>query len=253
MIVFEQSIIKMYSDDLENWMQNLSKKLKQIPIINLAIPGSHDSMTYGVSNKDSGPAPDAEKEIIPIYHVLPCIVRKWARTQEITVFQQLKNGIRFLDLRVAKREYHGNYYFVHGLYCDKVQRPFQELRQFLIDHPCEFVILDCQHFYNFESADHDAFSKILIEFFGKSIYKKRNGSLLNCTLDTALSYGKQVLIIYRENSPLPGIFWSSEDFPTPWPNKVLISELKDFLNQVLKKRIPVRVFGEMFSNVYIPQ
>lgn len=45
-------VSRRLSDDLENWMQNLNSDVKRcIPIINLAIPGSHDSMSYGINRR----------------------------------------------------------------------------------------------------------------------------------------------------------------------------------------------------------
>lgn len=65
----------------------------RIPIINLAIPGSHDSGAYGV-NRNSKIAPDAEDVVRELYRFIPFIVRKWAKTQKYTFRQQLENGIR---------------------------------------------------------------------------------------------------------------------------------------------------------------
>lgn len=230
----------MISDDLENWMGKLSSNLKALPIIYLAIPGSHDSMSYSI-NDSSTPAPDAEPEIVHLYKLVPCVVRKWARTQSLSVSEQLNAGIRFFDLRMARQSCLGNYYFVHGLYCDKVEIPFEEIRAFLDSHPEEFVILDCQHFYAFDAADHQAFCKILLYYFEEILYVN-DGDLQRCTLQRAIQRKKQVLIVYREYLPGPRSFWSSSDWPTPWPNKVNVSSLQRYLDESIKQRTPVRVF-----------
>lgn len=232
---------KKLSDDLENWMKNLPTDLKQIPIINLAIPGSHDSMTYGIDRK-SRPAPDAEKDMIDIYKFLPCVVRKWARTQKFNTTKQLKAGIRFLDLRIARKEGENQYYFVHGLYCEEIERPLEEMRKFLDDHPDEFLILDCQHFYNFSEHDHLDLGTTLIKFFGTRLYSREGTTLLQCTLNHALSQHKQVLIIYREGRHNGEKFWFNNDWPTPWPNKTNPKKLKVYLNDALGKRAPTTGF-----------
>lgn len=107
------------AENLAQWMTQLPAMLKkQIPIINLAIPGiyqfysffsaktmnfffgslnfllgSHDSMTYGLNSK-SKIAPDAEPVVRRLYKVLPCVVRRWAQTQRLDAVQQLNNGVR---------------------------------------------------------------------------------------------------------------------------------------------------------------
>lgn len=75
-------------------MGNLPNLIRdRIPIINLAIPGTHDSGAYGV-NRRSKIAPDAEDVIRQLYRFIPFVVRKWAKTQKYTFKEQLQNGIR---------------------------------------------------------------------------------------------------------------------------------------------------------------
>lgn len=82
------------SADLENWMTNLPATLRNdVPIINLAIPGSHDSASYGI-NKKSKIAPDSEKIIKIIFPFVPCVVKRWAKTQEYSAMEQCEAGIR---------------------------------------------------------------------------------------------------------------------------------------------------------------
>lgn len=83
-----------FSNDLENWMGKLPDELRNnVPVINLAIPGSHDSGSYGI-NKKSKLAPDAEEIVQKIFPFVPCVVRRWSKTQKYTILDQLKNGIR---------------------------------------------------------------------------------------------------------------------------------------------------------------
>lgn len=82
-----------FTEDLENWMGKLPPELKAVPIINLAIPGSHDTMSYGIKSK-SPVAPDAEPIVESLNKFIPCVVRRWAVTQRYDVVDQLKSGIR---------------------------------------------------------------------------------------------------------------------------------------------------------------
>lgn len=56
--------------------------------------GSHDSMSYGI-NRLAKVAPDAEPVVSRLYKVMPCVVRRWAITQQLNALQQLQNGIRY--------------------------------------------------------------------------------------------------------------------------------------------------------------
>ncbi len=106
------------SQDLSHWMSYIKDftLLKQI-----AIPGAHDSGTTGMM---------------------------WmGETQNLSTSEQLACGVRYLDLRVAKKKnadvgqiYHGP--LKHQLLSDVLT----DVNDFLTLHPTETVLLDFQHF-----------------------------------------------------------------------------------------------------------
>lgn len=51
-------------------------------------------MSYGI-NRLAKVAPDAEPVVSRLYKVMPCVVRRWAITQQLNALQQLQNGIRY--------------------------------------------------------------------------------------------------------------------------------------------------------------
>jgi len=111
------------SEALSHWMSFVKDEtlLKRV-----AIPGSHDSGT-----KD-----------MPWY----------SRTQDKSVAEQLRMGIRYFDLRVkikdgACRIYHGPAY---GFYLKDI---FGEINAFLDENPSECILLDFQKIYNPEAAE----------------------------------------------------------------------------------------------------
>lgn len=50
-------------------------------------------MSYGIA-RHAPVAPDAEPIIGSLNKVVPCIVRRWARTQQLRPTEQLNGGIR---------------------------------------------------------------------------------------------------------------------------------------------------------------
>lgn len=80
--------------DLENWMAELPGDVRRrVAIIYLAIPGTHNSMTYGIQ-RSSKIAPDADESVRRLNQLFPIIVRRWSKNQRINVSQQLTKGIR---------------------------------------------------------------------------------------------------------------------------------------------------------------
>lgn len=224
-------------ENLSEWMTKLSEPIRQIPIINLAIPGSHDSMSYGIGRSLAEVAPDAEKVVRPLYKVMPCVIRRWAITQKLNALEQLNHGIRYLDLRICMHPKSHNFYFVHGLYCEEITEPLRTIQKFMTEHPQEFIIFDCQHFYNFSNGDYDRLNKIFNKIFQDKFYTPGDGPLTKLTLDYANSLDKQLLIIYRY-SRVPKEFWPGDCWPTPWPNQIKVDKLITYLDTSIKYRSP---------------
>lgn len=128
-----------------------------------------------------------------------------------------------------------NFYFVHGLFCEEISEPFRMVRQFLDEHPKEFVILDCQHFYNFANGDYGRLERIIFNILGDLIYGSKHGSLQELTLSHARSLDKRVLVIYRYGI-VPEQFWPSDSWPTPWPNQCNLQKLEKYLDFSLTQR-----------------
>lgn len=151
---------------------------------------------------------------------------------------QISRNFRYFDLRVALNYNDGRFYFVHGLYCEEISEPFKELNVFLHSHPQEFVILDFQHFYDFNPESHQTLIGFVQSRFGGNLYRRTfsDSCLKQLTLSLAYRTGKQLLIIYRNNICIPDEFFRSFDFPTPWPNTTKIEDLKKILEDRLVNR-----------------
>ncbi|CAH1984240.1 unnamed protein product [Acanthoscelides obtectus] len=127
--------------NLEFWMTNLPQKLKSVPVIHLAIPGSHDSFTSSITMK-SRIAPDADniiKKMSWLGPLLKYFMVNWSRTQSLSAMEQLEKGIRYFDLRIATKRNTNDLYIVHGLYADKVQNVLDTIVSFLESHPQEVI------------------------------------------------------------------------------------------------------------------
>lgn len=142
-----------------------------------------------------------------------------------------------MDLRISLCPKDGRFYFVHGLYCEEISKPLDEIRQFLDDHPNEFVIFDCQHFYLFGNGDYHRLEKILLNLFKDKFYTPSDGNLNDLTLFRAHSMKKQLLVVYRY-SHVPQQFWPSDCWPTPWPNQFQVKKLRNYLDIMIKHRSP---------------
>ncbi|XP_039756226.1 PI-PLC X domain-containing protein 3 isoform X1 [Pararge aegeria] len=223
------------SIDLENWMRDLPEQLKNIPLIYLAIPGSHDSMTYGIT-RNSSLAPDAEPVLKRLYPLFQGTILRWTITQAIDALQQLLIGIRYFDLRLATKTGVDQFFFTHGMYAGEISQPLNQVKEYVEQHPHEVVILDFQHFYGFSTEDHQKLIRYVLNLFGPQLVP-RQPDLNGVTLNSLQRLRQQVIVVYRHPSVLStGEFWQPQMLPSPWPRQDSIRGLLEFLKNV--KRHP---------------
>ncbi|XP_068614857.1 PI-PLC X domain-containing protein 1-like [Brachionichthys hirsutus] len=137
----------------EEWMSQLPSELHSIPLFNLSIPGSHDSMSYDLDIHSSILEPDRLKKFSRIYCARK-IVCKWAITQEEDITKQLDSGVRYFDLRIARKPNDADptrLYFHHGLYTrTDVKTVLNMMNDWAERHPKEILILALSHFKGFD-------------------------------------------------------------------------------------------------------
>ncbi|XP_066255154.1 PI-PLC X domain-containing protein 3-like isoform X2 [Euwallacea similis] len=128
--------------DLENWMAKLPLSLRSLPIIYLAIPGSHDSFTSDISSA-SDISPDSEKILRDLRWIIcvKVVIANWTKTQNLRVTNQLMVGIRYFDLRTSTKRASNDLYFCHGLYSCKVGPVLKEIGTFLETHSGELIVI----------------------------------------------------------------------------------------------------------------
>ncbi|KAL0821612.1 hypothetical protein ABMA28_005061 [Loxostege sticticalis] len=217
--------------NLEYWMRNLPEQLKNVPFIYLAIPGSHDSMTYGI-NRSSGLAPDAEPILHRLFPLFRGTILRWTITQANDTMQQLLLGIRYLDLRLATKKGTDNFYFTHGLYAEEISGALNQVKSFVESHPGEVVILDFQHFYGFQPDDHQRLMRFLLNLYGPRLVP-RQMDLERITLNSLDRLGQQVVIVYRHQAVYATeAFWQPQMMPSPWPQQEKVEDLMNFLTNV---------------------
>ena len=97
----------------------------------LVMPGSHDSFAYKFKNH------------------IPPIIRNLVQTQNLTITEQLKMGIRTFDLRVcgyrtsitAKL----TYYTAHTYLCQPLDEVLAQLKDFIETHPTEIISISIRN------------------------------------------------------------------------------------------------------------
>ncbi|KAM4710700.1 PI-PLC X domain-containing protein 1 isoform 2-T2 [Anableps anableps] len=195
-----------------DWMSRLPEELLDVPLWNLAIPGSHDSMSFCLDV--SSPVLRSEPWLLRLTDRLfpcwtrPCIFR-WSTTQQSVLWYQCELGIRYLDLRIARKPAGGSrLFFAHGIYTlMSVKEALEELASWLDAHPKEVIIMSCSHFEFLTDEDHVQLVEFILSLFsGKLCFSQDVPTLRSCW-----SGGQQVIVSYDNHQ-------MEQQHPELWPN-----------------------------------
>ncbi|XP_030646948.1 PI-PLC X domain-containing protein 1 [Chanos chanos] len=207
---------------MDNWMGHLPCELWDIPLCNLAIPGSHNAITYCLDKNDHSPMDLTQPDMLQKLdkYMKPLIrpfVYKWAVAQESSVKEQLDGGVRYCDLRIAHRpnDSSTDLYFYHGVYTTiTVETVLKEIREWLDGHPREVVILSFSHFLGLNQELHSSLISTIKNVFSSKLCPKTEA----VTLRNLWNQGHQVIVSYEHNiSNRHNDLWSH--IPYWWANK----------------------------------
>ncbi|XP_034003648.1 PI-PLC X domain-containing protein 1 [Trematomus bernacchii] len=216
----------------QDWMSSLPEELWDTPLTELAIPGSHDAMSYCLDI--NSPLVPSESDCFRILDGLfYCFTRptifKWATTQDKSIEEQLSMGIRYFDLRVAHKlkDPSSDLYFTHVIYTHlTVLETLSSVALWLKSHPKEVVILACSHFEGISDELHQSFIFSLKKMFGSKLCPHKVSAP---TLRSLWAAGQQVILSYDSQHPLrhPELW---PDIPYWWANQRTAKEVISYLD-----------------------
>lgn len=246
-----------------DWMCAHRQTIGPRPMRELVIPGTHDAGVYELqstyqrrtnfSDASMVFAPDAETMKQALSFAEP-VMMGWAKAQNRRIYDQLRDGIRYLDLRVCVDGGDGSFRACHGLYGPTFGVILSDVRQFLDEHPGEVVILGFNHFWD-GKLQTDAGKKLgeqeglrpeKWQEFGDLVKANLRGKLVTSTFTpssslndlwngrTASSTNQAIAIIDRGDSPLTTdpSFWIQQEAGT-WVGETV--EATDFKNRTLQQ------------------
>lgn len=163
-----------------SWMSHCSVKSKTLSQITLL--GSHDSASITLNGKNLNGKISSLKLTKGVgcgvqllmnafsitgwhFHEL---LKNWAQTQRLTIYNQLRAGVRFLDLRIGISDHDKVWRIHHGMvYGEGLEKTLLMIKQFLEENPGEIVIVGVSHVENF-SINHmnELLAKLNVMFEG---------------------------------------------------------------------------------------
>lgn len=242
--------------ELASWMGDMKAQLESKRLCDILIPGSHDSATYSL-DPILAPKQDIPDWINAVYAIPAAglitmkIIHQWAKAQGENTYNQLKNGIRYLDFRVLSVQSGTNrlYRACHSLYGPDYVEVFADVKKFATEHPNEILILDFNHLYRFDDAStHADFVSLIKKTFEPMMFPRSTGDdseKFTYTLGDVWKAKKNIIVLYDDNDTVSRdmSLWCS-GLPSAYGNKGDIEELKHYLEgNIGKEKIPGRFFS----------
>lgn len=234
---------------MENWMSILNKKICHKKLKNLIIPGSHDSNTHTITNT--------------------FFSKKFARCQKINIYEQMKIGIRFLDLRFGSKE-EKILIDKHGLF---IGGPFiknlEYISEFLNKHPEEFLIINFQNENKLTKEEQILIIDMIKEKIGNFLINEEDRQkwfkIDEVTLNDIWKYKKRIFCFFssyiRETGVFTdeylkniGIFDQIESIDSKWHNvnnPIKLMEANK-INLANRKNIKNKFFCSQFVMTFQP-
>jgi hypothetical protein len=235
--------------EMKNWMGQMAPQIQNHSITEIFIPGSHDSATYHLE-QEFGKNQDISNQLNSFKYAgvgfaITKVAYSWSRAQGSRIYDQLNNGVRYLDLRVIWRDSKKAFYTVHGLYGPSLDDVLGQIVQFLKENPKEILVIqigDLRYMGQNANQKSEELAKKLQDKFGDKLIKKSAHGLQTTIQDIWKGPGRIFLIFNHnkqtssKNIAQTSKFWQQSDINSYWANADNLAALKKNLDSNLRNR-----------------
>ncbi|CAD6185222.1 unnamed protein product [Caenorhabditis auriculariae] len=230
------------------WMSSLPESRKTSPFSTLKIPGSHDSGAHNL-HVDMPLAHDQKfnkfVRQLSKTRIVRRVVKRWSETQNLDILEQLKAGVRYLDIRLELTTYKKESIepmLVHALYGLPAKMFFEQVKTFLDTYDYEVVILDINHIYRMSPVDFVQFVvDALLAVFPIEIICPTSYDFSKTSLEDIASKGYRLVIVGPYKQAVESFIYSDLTIRNKWPNKNRINDLMNFMRLEILQPTPKRI------------
>lgn len=226
-----------------SWMHNNREAIRNKQLNMVLLPGTHDSGSYDINMFSKVmEGQDIPNEINWDWVVLPAVstalgfgllpglflasgtgkfIANWAQAQSLNIEEQLRSGIRYLDVRVARDG--KDFYMCHSMKSANVDKLLDAVARFVHDNPEEIILLDFNHLYNMEGPkkDPDAYQVALCEKIKAKLGDRIAGPNLHphSKVSEFWTTNRTVIVMYDDYQMASRYgFWNQGTIDSPWLN-----------------------------------
>ena len=215
----------------ENWIANLNAKTQLKDIV---FPGSHDSLIFKpIDFKQKYTGIDKPATTYQKVTFIPGInykVNRWTQTQNSTILEQLNNGIRSFDFRVAEKD--NICYGYHTYIATKFIPSLKDIKTFLEKNPKEIILIKIK-------TKTKLCSKMFYTYLEDKIFNfTPSDNVKNLTLEDLWQRNKNIIISIK-----------NKIITSDWLNSYNEEEKTDYIKTRLKIRHKTKVNDNKFYNL----
>lgn len=169
---------------MDTWITNLTKKNPDLSLNNLILPGTHNSACHKLT-LDCGYN----------FPIVSHIIKNWTLNQKFSVYEQLVNGVRMLDIDISYID--NKFYTSHTFIIDELEDVLEQLKLYNEEYGDIYIIkFICRDNINNENVAELA--NIINNIFKNKIVLPQNyPNVLNTPLSTFIN-SQQNMIIYMD-------------------------------------------------------
>lgn len=218
------SATKLSSDPFyATWMGELAPVIGNLTILDLSLPGTHDTMTFDMSTTIADEANDIPAWMAHVLHDIAPLINIWqvgefihnqSKSQGLTITEQLDSGIRFIDFRMTyTAPPNATSSAAHDWYCLHLAESnhpsltyYTAIRDWLVTHPKEVVVLwvskhgsPCHTVWGASNAVQQAYWQTILDIFGPLVLDRATGAAMNTTtINELVSAGTRAVFIVSD-------------------------------------------------------
>jgi len=224
--------------DLDSWMSTLPDIIKNKPINHIIMPGTHDSCAYKLNHNVNFNNKLYKYLNFASRHssFIRNIVNDWTLTQKMSIYDQLMNGIRCLDIRVSYDRKDDMVYTSHTFCSIPLMKVLSDINMF-IKHRQEVVIVDINPDWNNRESltpeINDNIINLVNTLLGKSLCKASDNFR---TLQEMIDNNEKIMLYYGgKYINTYDFIWPSVYLYNPWDNTSNLSIKKQMLDKDLSQ------------------
>lgn len=219
-----------------SWMKDfIPKGIGQKSLLDIMIPGTHDSATNEITSSSLYAAGDGEEAFSSVPSILKNDITKlvskryavkWAVNQRKSITKQLQHGIRYLDLRVCgekeKKKDIKQIYTCHFFVGSKIENVLNQVDSFTKTHKKEIIILDFQHFYSMGDDEHEYLANLIKDTFGNRLVP--NNFVLTDNIQTIWDNNWSIIVFYNKTKKTTNFKRKKYEFLWKRDSKYIVSK-----------------------------